>query len=68
MYDNGRPYSIHKKIEGTVLADVMNDLSPEEIKVVANDISKFMYQLHQIDFKDNEIFTINNIGLDLTDF
>ena len=68
MYDNGRPYSIHKKIEGTVLADVMNNLSPEEIKVVASDISKFMYQLHHIDFKDNEIFTINNIGLDLTDF
>lgn len=68
MYHDNRPYSIHKKIEGTVLADVMNDLSPEEIKIVANDIAKFMYQLHHIDFKDTKIFTINNIGLDLTDF
>ena len=68
MQDNGRPYSIHKKIEGTVLADVMNNLSPEEIKTVAKDISKFMYQLHHISFNQDEIFTTNNIGLNLTDF
>lgn len=68
LYDNGRPYSMHKKIEGTVLADVMNDLTPEEVKVVASDISKFMYQLHHIKFKDSEIFDITNIGLNLTDF
>ena len=68
MLDNGRPYSIHKKIEGTVLADVMNNLSPEEIKTVAKDISKFMYQLHHISFNQDEIFTTNNIGLNLTDF
>ena len=40
-YDNGRPYSIHKKIEGIVLADVMNDLSNEQIKTVSKDISKY---------------------------
>ena len=68
QYDNGRPYSIHKKIEGIVLADVMNDLSPEQIKTVAKDISKFMYQLHNTKFKYNEIFDITNIGLNLTDF
>lgn len=68
QYDNGRPYSIHKKIEGIVLADVMNDLSPEQIKIVAKDLSKFMYQLHNIKFQYNEIFDITNIGLNLTDF
>lgn len=68
QYDNGRPYSIHKKIEGIVLADVMNNLSPEQIKIVAKDLSKFMYQLHNIKFQYNEIFDITNIGLNLTDF
>lgn len=67
-YDNGRPYSIHKKIEGIVLADVMNDLSNEQIKTVSKDISKFMYQLHNIKFNSNDIFDITNIGLNLTDF
>lgn len=69
LYDNkGRPYSVHQKIEGTVLADKMNTLSPEEIKIVATDISKFMYQLHHIKFKNDEIFKTNNIGLNLSDF
>ena len=68
LYDNSRPYSIHKKIEGTVLADKMNDLSPEEIKVISSEISKFMYQLHNVSFKEDEIFDIDNIGLNLTDF
>lgn len=67
-YDNGRPYSIHKKIEGILLADVMNELSNEQIKTVSKDISKFMYQLHNIKFDNNEIFDITNIGLNLTDF
>ena len=60
LYDNGRPFSMHKKIEGTVLADKMNDLTP--------DIAKFMYQLHQIPYKKDEIFDTDNIGLDLIDF
>ena len=68
QYDNGRPYSIHKKIEGTVLADVMDNLSPQQIKTVSKDISNFMYQLHNIKFDYNEIFGITNIGLNLTDF
>ena len=68
LYDKGRPYSIHKKIEGTVLADKMNDLSAEEIKIIAYEISKFMYQLHSIKFNKNNIFDINNIGLNLVDF
>ena len=68
FYDNGRPFSVHKKIEGTVLADKMNQLSPEEIKSVADDIAKFMFQLHHIKFNKNEIFNIDNIGLNLVDF
>lgn len=68
LYDNGRPFSMHKKIEGTVLASKMDTMSPSEIKVVANDISKFMFQLHSVTFNPREIFTIDNIGLKLTDF
>lgn len=68
LYDNGRPFSMHQKIEGTVLASKMNDLTSEEIQIVSEDIAKFMFQLHQIPFHENEIFKINNIGLKLTDF
>ncbi len=68
LYDNGRPFSMHKKIEGTVLADKMDTMAPNEIKLVADDIAKFMYQLHHIKFDKNEIFKTHNIGLNLTDF
>lgn len=68
LYDEGRPFSVHKKIEGTVLAEKMNNMTEEEVKVVANDIAKFMFQLHSIKFNKEEIFKINNIGLKLVDF
>lgn len=68
LYDNGRPFSMHKKIEGTVLASKMDTMTPSEIRVVANDIAKFMFQLHNVKFDPSEIFTIDNIGLKLTDF
>lgn len=68
LYDNGRPFSMHQKIEGTVLAEKMNTMTDEEIKVVVNDIAKFMFQLHNIEFSKEEIFKINNIGLKLVDF
>ena len=68
FYDNDRPFSVHKKIEGCSLASKMNELTPEEVKSVSNDIAKFMYQVHNIKFDKNEIFNINNIGLNLIDF
>ena len=68
FYDNGRPFSVHKKIPGTPLAENMNSLSSSEIKDVSNDISKFMYQLHCLNYNKNNIFTINNIGLELPEF
>lgn len=68
FYDNGRPFSIHKKIPGTPLAENMNNLSSSEIKDVSNDISKFMYQLHCLNYNKNNIFSIDNIGLELPEF
>ena len=68
FYDNGRPFSVHKKIPGTPLAENMNSLSSSEIKDVSNDISKFMYQLHCLSYNKNNIFTIDNIGLELPEF
>lgn len=68
LYDNGRPFSMHKKIKGTVLAEKMNSMTTEEVKDVANDIAKFMFQLHSIKFNKEEIFEIDNIGLKLVDF
>ena len=68
FYDNGRPFSVHKKIPGTPLAENMNSLSSSEIKDISCDISKFMYQLHCLNYNKNSIFTINNIGLELPKF
>ena len=69
FHDNkGRPFSVHKKIEGTVLADKMDKLSSDDIKNISNDIAKFMYQLHNVDYETEKIFKINNIGLKLNEF
>lgn len=68
FYDNNRPFSVHKKIPGIPLADVMNSLSQEEIKNIADEIAKFMYQLHCINYDKSKIFSVTNIGLNLTDF
>lgn len=66
--DKGRAFSMHKKIEGEVLANKMNDLSDSEIEQVATEISDFMFQLHSTKFDKNKIFKSNNIGLNLVDF
>lgn len=67
-YDNSRPFSIHRKIPGKPLAEIMNTLSKEEVKDISKDIAKFMYQLHTLEYDKNNIFSINDIGLDLNDF
>ncbi len=67
-HDNGRPFSMHKKIQGTPLAEKINELSYEEIQSISKDIAKFMYELHNVKFEEDNIFTINNIGLNLREF
>ncbi len=67
-YDNGRPFSVHKKIAGTPLAKKMDSLTDNEIENVGNDIAKFMFELHNINYNEHEVFDINNIGLKLPDF
>ena len=66
--DEGRPFSMHKKIVGTPLAEKIEQLSEEEIAQVSEDIAKFMAELHQLDFQKEKIFTINDIGLNLSEF
>lgn len=68
LYDNDRPFSMNEKIEGTVLADKINDMTPAQIKNFSEDMAKFMAQLHSITFDENQIFKTNNIGLKLPDF
>ena len=66
--DNGRYFSVHKKINGTPLAEKMNNLSNSDIKKISEQIADFMYQMHNIKFDKKSIFTVDNIGLDLNDF
>lgn len=67
-YSNNRPFSIHKEIKGVALAEKMNELSNKDIEKIANQLAQFMHELHNIPYDVNEIFTINNIGLELQDF
>lgn len=68
LYDNDRPFSMHTKIKGTTLADKLHYLTIEEMKIVSRDIAKFMFQLHHIKFRKDEIFKTKDIGLNLIDF
>ena len=45
-----------------------NNIDSNEIKNISGDISKFMYQLHCLDFDKSQIFATNNIGLELPVF
>ena len=67
-YDNGRPYSVHPKIEGTVLADKMNELTQDEVDNISSEIAKFMYQLHSVDLKENKIEEQKESHLNLVDY
>ncbi len=68
QYDNGRPFSMHKKIPGTPLADKMDSLSEKEIENIADDIAKFMSELHHVSFSKKDVFKTNDIGLNLREF
>ena len=68
FYDNGRPFSMHKKIEGTPLAEKMNSLNDEEITNISTEIAQFMNEVHNLDYSQSKIFKTNNIGLKLNDF
>lgn len=68
LSNENRAFSMHKKIEGKALSEKMNDMSLEEIKQVSKEIAEFMCQLHNLKYDKNEIFTTNNIGLNLVDF
>ncbi len=66
--DNNRFFSMHKKIKGTALTEKMDKLNKEEIETLSYEIADFMNQLHNLSFKRDEIFSCNNIGLNLVDF
>lgn len=67
-YDKSRPFSVHKKIEGTVLAEKMEHLTQDEVNIVSEEIAKFMYQLHQVDLNKNELEKQKESHLKLIDF
>ena len=67
-YNNGRPFSVHSKIDGKVLADKMNELNQEQVDNISSQIAKFMYQLHNIDLKQNRLEEQKQSHLKLVDF
>lgn len=67
FYDKERPFSVHREIPGTPLAEKMNTMLEKDVNKVSKQIAKFMYELHNVKEED-KIFSIENIGLDLNDF
>lgn len=67
-YDNNRPFSVHRKVEGVPLAERSESLSEEEMDKVSAEIAKFMYQMHQIDYEPSEIFEQTKMDKKLTGF
>ena len=54
FYDNERPFSMHKKIEGTPLAEKMNELNEEQITCISNEIAQFMNEIHNLDYSKSK--------------
>ena len=46
FYDNGRPFSIHKKIKGNSLTEKLQSLKKEEIDVIARQLAHVFYAFH----------------------
>lgn len=66
--NDGRLFSMHKKIPGVPLAEKADKLKNSDIDKVCQQIAIFMYELHNLNYVREEIFLVNNIGLDLQDF
>ena len=67
-YDNGRPFSIHREFEGASLAERIVKMSDDEVSRISKQLAKFMFELHNVKFDKDEIFSVDNIGLELDDF
>lgn len=67
-YDNGRPFSIHKEFEGASLAEKIVKMNSDKVEMVSKQLAKFMFELHNVKFNKDDIFSVNNIGLELNDF
>ncbi|MBR1540935.1 MAG: aminoglycoside phosphotransferase family protein [Clostridia bacterium] len=68
LENDERNFSMHQKVEGQALTDKMDKLNKEQIDQLSYEIADFMYQLHSMNYKKEEIFSCDNIGLDLVDF
>lgn len=61
LYDNNRPFSIHKKISGIDLSKRIDYLNSNQIDNITHDIAEFYYQIHNINI--DSIPSILNIRL-----
>ena len=46
FYNNNRPFSIHKKIEGNALTERLNNLNNEKISNISKKLAKIFYLFH----------------------
>jgi len=63
-FDNGRPFSIHEKIDGIALTERIDCLNSEKINSITKDIAEFYLKLHN--FPKDKI--PNELKVNLSDF
>lgn len=54
IYHLDRPFSLHTKMVGTTLIEVVHDLSIKELENIADDINKFILEFNNLSRKDLE--------------
>lgn len=60
LYDNLRPFSMHKEISGTSLSFCYQDLSKEELNSLAKDVCKLLKEFSQIQTKGKNLQLVSN--------
>lgn len=61
--EKGRPFSVHKKINGESLTNRLNFLKSEEKEKIIKEIAEFLFKIHSIKVNLNEIPEKLNVRL-----
>lgn len=60
FYENSRPFSIHKKLNGECLSFCYNDLSNNELKILAQDICNLLKEFSEIKLENTNFQLVSN--------
>lgn len=64
LFDNSRPFSMHKQIEGESLTNCFHKLSTCDLKILAEDIANLFYEFSLIKIENKNEFRLTSNFLD----